>query len=304
MTIVALAELLNRVQNLDSIDNWLDEGGIRKRYLEENAKLTIGDEVPLFIFNPESPLPVAGQNLYRTTRHFPGFQESEPSFYKQPPKGLTRQQRCNLPKHPVFYCSDLLGICLFEVIQGISTISGEYFYFSEWEVLSNRKWRVLSFIFSGIPKTNPAYSYIIQKQPDVFKKFENFMSPNEVQAYIDFYHAEFTREGSHKFSSVVSHQFLHENDQGNGDFVFYPSVQGLKEANNFAFNENVIESGEIVLRKVYKVYIDQLTKTSASSIAWIYALKSVGEVIGIQLQWRDPDKNDNTQFDNHFLSVT
>ena len=81
-------------------------------------------------------------------------------------------------------------------------------------------------------------------------------------------------------------------------------MQGLKEANNFAFNENVIESGEIVLRKVYKVYIDQLTKTSASSIAWIYALKSVGEVIGIQLQWRDPDKNDNTQFDNHFLSVT
>jgi RES domain len=302
MQIVPLDELKKRILQLSAIDHSLNEVDVRKRYLEENAKLTIDDKIPFFIRNPESPKPVVGQKLYRVTKHFSGFQEDQLSFYKQPPKAVARQGRCNLSKYPVFYCSDLLPISLYEVIQNSPTITDEDFYITEWEVISDRRWQVLAFVFSGLPPNNPAFSYVNQIQPEVINKFANMLSATEITEYMDFYHEEFTRPNNHHFSSIVSHQFLYEDYQAHGDFVFYPSVQAEKSGNNYAFNERVIDTGELALRKVYKVHIHELIRTSPSLIDWKWELIGIGEANRSWIQWRAPVKRDMDELDIHFYS--
>lgn len=300
MTIVSLEKLKQRVQNLESIDNALDETGVKKKFIEENNKITFENAVPLFVINPSSPMPRLGQKLYRVTQEFSGFQKNDPSFYQHPPKNITSQLRCNLPKNPVFYCSDIWGISLFEVIQGKDDITNKIFYFTEWEVMVDRTWCALSFIFSGIPQNNPAYPYVQNTNNQIIQKFAPYMSEKDIDDYMEFYHSEFTKDGSHKFSSIVSYQFLYDNDQGNGDFVFYPSVQASKNGNNFAFNKKIIEGGEIALKRVFKVHVEDLKRTSSSGFDWKYSLLSVGKKYDNSIIWENPTKESFDEFNSHF----
>lgn len=298
MTIISLDDLKRRVQSLTHIENTLDHDSVNLRFIEENNKLTIDDKVPIFIRHPSSPNPRLDQNLYRVTQDFPGFQEADISYYQYPPDGLTKQQRCNIPKNPVFYCSDVWAISLFEVLQGQNCVSDKIFYFSEWSVRANRQWKVLSFIFGGVPETNPAYIYIQQNQSNVVEQYGKLMSEKDIEHYLDFYHAEFTTAGNHIFSSIVSHQFLYDN--GKGDYIFYPSVQAMKEGNNYAFNKNVIDSNELELSKVYKLHIRKLKKTSEISFKWNYNLLSIGEKIDGTLSFKKPNQLDCDNFKKHF----
>ncbi|MDO6435755.1 RES domain-containing protein [Flavitalea sp. BT771] len=300
MAIVPLAELQQRIQTLDVIDNALDKAAVWQKYLAENGKLTFDGNTPLFAFHPKSPMPVKGQRLFRVTGDWAIPYEHLASTYQHPPEAIASRQRCNLPKHPAFYCGDVWSISFFEVLQDKDHLFDTTYYFSHWEVQLDRTWRALSFLFSGLPPENPMYGYVQQNTTVVINYFKQFLPAAEVKHYLDFYHSEFTKTGSHTFSSLVSHQFLYNDDPQSGDFVFYPSVQAEHLGNNFAFNPKLIAAGEIALVKVYKIKIHELKKTSDVAFTWRYELLNIGDANVDNVIWRGPTDADIQEFEHHF----
>ena len=148
------------------------------------------------------------------------------------------------------------------------------------------------------------YDYVQQHTPAVINHLKQFFNQAQAEQYLDFYHSEFTKNGSHTFSSLVSHQFLYDDNPQSGDFVFYPSVQAERHGNNFAFHPKLIESREIVLVKVYKIKIHQLTKTSEVAFTWQYELLNVGDVHASDVIWRAPTPVDMQEFEHHFPATT
>jgi len=304
MAIIPLLELQQRIQTLVAIDNALDKAAVWQKYLAENEKLTLDGNTPLFAFNPKSPMPAKGQKLFRVTGDWAIPHEHQVSTYQHPPEAIATLQRCSLPKHPAFYCSDVWPISFFEVVQGKSQLTDTIYYFSQWEVRSDRTWRVLSFLFSGLPPENPMHNYVRQHTPDVINYLKQFFTQAEAEQYLDLYHNEFTKTGSHTFSSLVSHQFLYNDEPHAGDYIFYPSVQSDRLGNNFAFHPKVITTGEIALIKVYKIKIHQLSKTSDVAFNWQYELLHVGDAQASNVVWRAPIGLDMQDFEYHFPAPT
>lgn len=229
------------------------ESEILMKIREEEAKLINDKEQILLAHNSQSPHPNKETVLYRTTSVYPSFDEKIVSCFSHPKPNSTQLNRCNLPKYPVFYCSDSGSICINEALYNKTLSFPFYLYLSHWRVDIDRKWKILPFVFQALPSMNKAHDYAEKNRQMLFDKYKGFLREDEIEQYIHFYHQEFRKESDYKFSSLVSYKFLYEDD---GDIVLYSSVQLAAEGNNYAINIKHIDDKSVLLIKVDKIRID------------------------------------------------
>ncbi len=71
-------------------------------------------------------------SVYRVTRKYPEFKETDPGSYSFPPKEKTPLNRANIAGHPVLYTSFNVATAIRESIPRID--SDDWFFISEWSV--------------------------------------------------------------------------------------------------------------------------------------------------------------------------
>ncbi|MEJ7827211.1 MAG: RES domain-containing protein [Segetibacter sp.] len=273
-----------RLAQLNEISDDLNEKEVIARFKEEEAKLIKENEQILLAHNSESPHPTKQTVLYRTITHYPGFDENIASSFSHPTPNKTRLNRCNIPKHPVFYCSDSGSICVSEAIYNKQLSFPFYLYLSHWQVNVDRKWRILPFVFHGLPSINKAHEYSTRNKQLLFTKYKDVLAEKEIEQYIHIYHREFrkyhpedTKGSNYKFSSLISHEFLYRDE---GDIVFYPSVQVAAEGNNYAINTKHIKDKNVCLIKVDKIRIEDVCGV------YDWYLEAVGTPVEDLIKWK------------------
>ena len=242
-----------RLKLLEDISSTLSKDEVLQRFKEEDHKLTNQNEQILFGYANNSPHPTKDTVFYRTTvNDYKDFDETSISCFSY--RKLPNLNRCNLPKFPVFYCSDNSSISINEALHYKELTFPTHIYLSVWRVNIERTWKVLPFIFQTLPTVNKAYEYSEKNKAALFEKYKDKLSPKDIQKYIDFYHDEFRKEGQYKFSSTTSYKFLYEDD---GDIILYPTVQVESEGNNYAINTKWIDDGSINISLVLKYRIEK-----------------------------------------------
>jgi len=243
-----------RLYLLENISNNLSKQEALQRFQLEDKKLVKENEQILFAYSGDSSHPTKESVFYRATLPFDGFEEKAISCFSYPKNpGL---QRCNIPKHPVFYCSDNSSICINEALNSKQFDTFPLnIYLSTWKISQARKWKILPFIFFTLPTINKAHEYAEKNREGLFEKYKEQISETDIECYIQFYHDEFRKKDSYAFSSIVSHKFLCQEDN---DIVFFPSVQVEAEGNNYAINTKWIDNKIIFCSKVHKYRIERV----------------------------------------------
>lgn len=255
MRTIDFTTLQNRVPLLEEINPDLSKEDINRKFQEEVTKLCKQDEELLIVSAKHSPHPEKGSVLFRTTTEYDDFNQNQISCFSYPPETKTPLNRCNIPKNPVFYCSDTSSISISEVLQNKKHDFPVHLYLSEWGVENDVTWKILPFIFKGLPSTNKAFEYAVKNKQEVLDKYKNILAIEDIDRYVEYYHDVFRNEKSFKFSSIISYKFLYED---NGDIIFYPTVQVEAEGNNYAVNKKWIDNKTILLKKVHKFRIEKI----------------------------------------------
>lgn len=265
-----------RISHLENISSDLSKEDTLKKFQLEDKKLTNPNEQILFAYSSDSSHPSKKTVLFRATFPFDGFDETNISCYSYPKvPGLNR---CNIPKYPVFYCSDNSSICINEALNGKQFDKFPIkLYLSEWNVSDERKWKILLFIFFTLPTVNKAHEWSERNRQTLFEKYKQHISETDIQNYIQFYHNEFRKKDCYAFSSIVSHKFLYEE---NNDIVFYPSVQVEAEGNNYAINTKWIDNKTIFCSKLYKYRIEK------NDDIYSWYLEAEGLVENEKIKWQ------------------
>ena len=267
-----------RLPLLNPIADNLSKDEISSRVREEEAKLIKEDEQMLLAYNNLSPHPTKGMVLYRTTTSYPDFDENLVSFFSYPNAKIARANRCNLSKHPVFYCSDSAAICINEATYNKTLNFPYYMYLSHWQVTIDKKWKIVPFVFQQLPSTNSAYEYSERTKRALVEKYKNILKESEIQQYVQLYHQEFRKENDYRFSSLVAYKFLYEDD---GDIVLYPTVQVAAEGNNYAINTKHIDTGNLSLHRIDKIRIEH--NKDLNLLDWY--LEAIGTPDGEHVKW-------------------
>lgn len=289
-----LEGLKSRISNLLPIENHLSIRHAWRRYISENNKL-MGNLEDFYLPRAfASEFPNQGIKLYRVTDQFDGLKEDLIQFFHHPCSCKTKTGRCNISRFPVFYCSDFCDISLAEAVQNKLPIFSKIYYISVWVPVVQKKWKILPFVFDGLPKGNPLYEYGKKNKENLLNLYNKYRSDDHVaNQLIEFFHSEFTNLYNHSFSSIVAHQYLYDNDNCEGDIVAYPSVQSYKMGNNYAINKKHIEQGNIALEKVYKVHIEYMSRISEIAHTFSGNLISVGSPLDETfIQWQNPNEED------------
>lgn len=275
MTTIDFKTFKERLSLLEGISSNLSKDEVFQKFQLEDKKLTKENEQIMFGYNGDSLHPTKETALFRATVPYTSFDETNISCFSYPRN--PESNRCNIPKHPVFYCSGNSSICINEALKGKQF---DYFpihlYLSVWNVSNEQKWKILPFIFLTLPTVNKAHDYAERNRQMLFEKYKNHISETDIWSFIQFYHDEFRKRDCYKFSSIVSHKFLYED--GN-DIVFYPSVQVEAEGNNYAINTRWIDNKIIFCSKVYRYRIEKLDNT------YYWYLEGEGLSKGDKIEW-------------------
>jgi hypothetical protein len=284
--LLSVKELEERIAKLSDIDNNSSSFKVHEQFVVENRKIFTSDEImpyPRFQFNQ---INFSDIKFYRVTS-FKNFQQSNISHYSYPPCGFTARGRCNLPKFPVFYCSEYGATSIIEFLRAHPDQISDDLYLSEWIMTRSYQWKMLAFVLSGLPEVNAGNLIANQLRSKAEKTLLEFMPEHEIQKYIKFYHEAFT-SNEHKFSSITSHSFLQIDNQ---DVILYPSIANDKKDLNQAINANLIDNELLKLDKVFTIKV-KVGNISELNDDMFYDLTSVANRKSDSLIWRLPTHRD------------
>lgn len=267
----------SRVNLLTQI-NATNEKEVAERYKEEDTKLCHVGERILLAYAKSSIHPEKGTLLFRATPpDWDDFDKTNFVCFSYPKEQATKLNRCNLPCNPIFYCSSDMSVCLNEILQNKKKklTFPLKLYVSQWVVEKEIEWKILPFVFGDLLPSNPAYEYGQKNKKQLFEKYQQVLDPKDIKDYIAFYNRTFLEKECFKFSSLVSHKFIYED---NGDIVFYPSLQ-FSEGNNYAVNPKLINNNSISLQRVYELQIEKVDD------GHILEVLSVGYPKGLKISW-------------------
>ena len=240
--------LKSGIAALRGIPNGLTAEETNAAYVKENEILFAEVSDILFPRFEKSSYPKQGQSLWRMT--IPCFDDFDPSqikYFREPPVAVCKRGRCNIPLHPVFYCSMNPKFSIIEVLQGSLEMQKKAFL-TEWEVSESRNWSTLGMFLDDIPNSNPFFDAKEIYLPAFVTLLKETMSDQQQVEYRKILNEEFMKAGDHKFASLVSVDFLYGPDS-NGDVVLYPSSQGNKYDCNLAFNYKHLENNTITFKR-------------------------------------------------------
>lgn len=238
---------------LKKINENLTKDQALQEYKEEEEKLVKENEVMFFPHTPNSPTPEMNTLLYRATLPYPGFDEESLDSFSYPKS--PELNRCNIPRQPVFYCSDKCYVSINESLKAQNINSFPFhLYLSIWRVKITKKWKILPLIFFPLAKINPLHDFAQRNEQEVIEKYQKYLRKEDIKNYIKFYHDEFRKINCYEFSSIISHKYLYDDEN---DAILYPSVQENAEGNNYAFNPKYINNNDIVLDETYRFRIEK-----------------------------------------------
>jgi hypothetical protein len=246
--------LYQRIKTLVKINSNISKENILKRFIEEKNKLIKDNEQFVLCYMNDSPHPTIDNLLFRARINIEGLNENKISSFSYPIEPPLN--RCNIPKHPVFYCSDKPSVSIKEIIKSENPLTFPItIYLSTWKVKSKKEWKILPFIFDDLPLSNQLFNYTKNSIEEFNILFRNILPRNDIKKFVRYYHKIF-RLKNYKFSSIISHDFLYEDK---GDIIIYPTVQLKKEGNNYAFNTKWIDNETICLNEIskYRIHKDE-----------------------------------------------
>lgn len=249
-------------------------GNSPKRFLKSIERLLqeqVGPLPQVLLPNFKPPKDMFFYRVRVPTRH---FKEQLITEYSYPPNHVIRSyQRCNIPHHPVFYCSDGPVTAIVEAAFTRPHCNPDVpFYLSEWKLRENMTAHVSPFLFGNVSKENPFYEF---SESNVVKarNILNDYSEEEKDAFVEilkFLSTLFLYDNTYSISSFIAHSHLYAPHNYRTDIFLYPSIQTNFSSANFAIHPNCVQH-KMELVRVYKLYVSDLnkeTKTFNSKFTW------------------------------------
>ncbi|MDQ2753387.1 MAG: RES domain-containing protein, partial [Bacteroidota bacterium] len=153
--VLSFNEFKRRVKKLQRIPNHLTKVHTSVLINNQYYTFTEDDLYPVHPIFKEFPKPYFDTSLYRVTTQFSGLDETNISFFHHPHSAITNLNRCNMPKFPVFYCSEDAETSLIECVSKELPIANAVYYISEWKVKTQRTWRTEVFMLGELPSGHP-----------------------------------------------------------------------------------------------------------------------------------------------------
>lgn len=286
--------LASRIANLRPMEESLSQARIHNRFIKDLSSLLKKGEAIPHLRCRFSPKTAADTDIgfYRVSS-FPNLDKNNANSFSYPPEQLTNRGRCNLPKFPVFYCSDNGNTSVNEFVKANAWRNDQIIYLSEWVATQAYDWKSLSFFLTGIPENNPIAGFgkeLLEKNKNVLS---SFMEDRDIEDYVKFYHQIFTSD-SHLFPSLAAHYFLYIDDQ---DMIIYPSIANNKSSCNYAIHIGLIDSGLLHLQKVFALKMNRSNpRQPGGTDNW--DLIDVGDTnFWGDLTWHLPDEQDKQILD-------
>lgn len=166
--------------------------------------------------------------FYRVRTRSRHFNEQLIGEYSLPPSHVIKSyQRCNIPHHPVFYCSNDPRTAISETAYARSLNPTTPCYLSEWRMRPNATANLTPFFFGNIDVGNPFYEF---SQSNVVKVRE--LLPNRPKEQVDgflevlkFLSKMFVYDNTYSISAFIAHSHLYAPHNLRTDIFLYPSIK-------------------------------------------------------------------------------
>lgn len=182
--------------------------------------------------------------------------------HSYPPISKVDIQRCNFPKHPVFYCSNSPRTAIKEVYRSKCN-QAEDFCVSKWEIIDSPE----IIIFESLLATKLADKNFYKKigedklksinRPfeETFHKKLNEDSENGIKEFLMYINDLFVKSEDYSISAYISHQSMYAKHNNKTDILMYPSIQTKLIDVNFAIHPNFVEN-RLKLSRLYLINYD------------------------------------------------
>lgn len=182
--------------------------------------------------------------------------------HSYPPVSKVGLQRCNFPKHPVFYCSMNPKTAIKEVHRNNSNQAKDYCV-SKWEIINTpEKIFFENLLATRLPESNIYKKVGDNKLNNINKPFEetfhsklNEDSINGIKAFLIYLNKLFIESNDYSISAYISHQSIYAIHNHKTDILMYPSVQDNLNDVNFAIHPNFVEN-RMKLSRLYLINYD------------------------------------------------
>lgn len=208
------------------------------------------------------------------------------STFSYPPQNCTLQNRANMAKKPVFYCTDHPGTAIYE----IKPESQDSIYLSVWKPKVDRILKISILISDKIPLNNPWYFL-----KDIIEDyFVNPNTPENSKVLIRLMSKIFKEEiEPYNLTSWISKFILYNNDQIDG--LLYESVAGNSKQCNLVFHPNIVDR-YFQIDRVYKMGEITRETTSDRLINPIEIPCQIGNLHNKKIIWRNFKKSDLAEY--------
>lgn len=201
--------------------------------------------------------------FYRMRTHSRHFNEQLISDYSFPPNHVVRSyQRCNIPYHPVFYCSNEPLTAITETVFSRASMNPiTPCYLSEWRMRPDAAFHLTPFFFGSLPTDNPFYDF---SQSNLTKVRNLFSSHSKEQvegvvAILELLSKLFIFDNTYSISAFIAHNYLYAPHNLRTDIFLYPSIKKRLEGVNVAINPNCVQH-KMELGKVYKFFVEDINR--------------------------------------------
>ena len=251
------------------------------------------EHLPVFphIIQPNSTVP--DLLFYRVRTPTKNFNEQLIGDYSFPPNHVARSyQRCNIPHHPVFYCSNDPRTAISETVYSRSVWNNTTpCYLSEWRVRANATAHITPFVFGNVDAGNPFYEFSEQNLTKLRELVVNH--PEEkIDGFVEvmrFLSKLFVFDNTYSISAFIAHSHLYAQHNLRTDIFLYPSVKNQLQGVNLAIHPNCVQH-KMELSKVYKLYVVKVNRENGTFTG---RFVSTGINDNGVILWRPFDKDDS-----------
>lgn len=238
-----------------------------------------------------------GFKLFRV-RELGGISNRElPQEYSYTPVNLARKVgRCNLPYHPVFYCSSQPMVALAEVVKN-DNFENKRYVISRWNAYPSEDRMVLEpFTFCNLPSDNHfniLKNGITAKLPGIFENRLTKDQEEGLKLYLEFLSESFLSDEEYSLSASLAHRRLYAPLVKNSvrtHVLLYPSVQTRYIGINMAIHPAFVDK-YLYPDRFYEVEISSLDKEIGSIKV---SFSKYGESTGGSIQWFNIHPHDLT----------
>lgn len=211
-----------------------------------------------------------------------------------------RNGRANIPKHPVFYCSDNLNTSFLEV----KPEPNDIMFVSYWKVQCDRESNFYPILANNLTETNPWKTFADSMYEKLIKSTKEVGEDKAEELtllYNAFSYWFRTEDDPYSKTSWFSHKCLYKT---NGiDFLVYPSYVTYQNTCSMAIHPNFVDNF-LRLEKVVSFQLDEYKETKLNDIItskFKISITGIGKPSLTNINWSTPTKQEAKKFEEDLL---